>query len=51
MIANGSNYINYWCPDLDSWRFAKERSCVHNTPGAKKRRLDPDNYDDNRTKA
>ena len=40
MAANGDNYIDYWYPDLDSWRLAKEGYYVHNTTGAKKRRLD-----------
>ncbi|KAH6848205.1 hypothetical protein B0I37DRAFT_354835 [Chaetomium sp. MPI-CAGE-AT-0009] len=40
MAANGDNYIDYWYPDLDSWRLAKEGCYVHNTTGAKKRRLD-----------
>ncbi|KAK3304881.1 uncharacterized protein B0T15DRAFT_537917 [Chaetomium strumarium] len=40
MAANGDNHIDYWYPDLDSWRLAKEGYYVHNTTGAKKRRLD-----------
>jgi hypothetical protein len=40
MAANGDNYIDYWYPDLDSWRLGKEGYYVHNTTGATKRRLD-----------
>lgn len=39
MAANGDNYIDYWYPNLDSWRLGKEGYYVHNTTGTKKRRL------------
>ncbi|OAA63273.1 hypothetical protein SPI_03436 [Niveomyces insectorum RCEF 264] len=38
MMAVNDNHIDYWYPDLDSWRSAKH-GFVHNTSGEKKRTL------------